>query len=469
MSRMTTAIRSALTAFRSTYTGRSPAGSVYGSLTAGGITNNKTGMGTGLDNTEASFFQPTRVNTRHQLEILRVQSWAARKFFEIPVDDMLMRWREWMGDEGDRAVEMMQEAEERHQIRSQLRQAMIAARQYGTSLMIMVTKEAALDTPLMLNQIRPGDLVGLPVFDRFSASVHTRNFDYLNSSMAGVQHPELYRMHPLRGDGFYVHSSRVLRFDGIMPPTADGFTIYDWDWGISEIIPAMLSVLQDQTIASAAAHLTQVASIPVLGIASLRDAIAGKSGDLTAEQIGEQINANLSIFRLLMFEKGTEEFNRVAVNFGGFDKIQQMAAVRLAASADIPYPRFFGQSPGGLNSTGEGDWRNYCAMIEGKRQEKLGRNIRRLDEMLARDAGVAEVPDYEWSPLMDIDQAAVALTSKTKAEALQIAAGAGMIDEDDGRTALDGDPTFGPLEGEACLSRSCRLCRITRRRISNAT
>ena len=24
-----------------------------------------------------------------------------------------------------------------------------------------------------------------------------------------------------------------------------------------------------------------------------------------------------------------------------------------------------------------------------------------------------------------------------------------MIDEDDGRTALDGDPTFGPLEGEA--------------------
>ena len=53
-------------------------------------------------------------------------------------------------------------------------------------------------------------------------------------------------------------------------------------------------------------------------------------------------------------EKALKSFNRVAVNFGGFDKIQQMAAVRLAASADIPYPRFFGQSPGGLNSTGEG-------------------------------------------------------------------------------------------------------------------
>ena len=448
MSRMTTAISSALTAFRSTYSSRYPAGSAYGSLTAGGIMNSKTGMGTSLDNTESSFFQPTRMNTRYQLEILRVQSWAARKFFEIPVDDMLMRWRAWMGDEGDSSVEMMMEAEERHQIRSQLRQAMIAGRQYGTSLMIMVTKEAALDTPLMLNQIRPGDLVGLPVFDRFSASVHTRNFNYLDTSMAGVQHPELYRIHPTRGDGFYVHSSRVLRFDGIMPPTSDGFTVYDWDWGISEIIPAMLSVLQDQTIASAAAHLTQVASIPVLTISGLREAVSGKS-DLTPEQIGQQVNSMMSIFRLMMLDKGNEDFTRVPVTFGGFDKIQQMAAVRLAASAGIPYTRFFGQSPGGLNATGDSDWRNYCAMVEGQRHEKLSRNIQRLDEMLARDAGVAEVPGYEWNPLMDIDQKSVAETSLIKTQALREGIDGGMIVEDDGRTALDGDPTFGPLEGEA--------------------
>ena len=91
--------------------------------------------------------------------------------------------------------------------------------------------------------------------------------------------------------------------------------------------------------------------------------------------------------------------------------------------------------------------------------------------MLARDAGVAEVPDYEWNPLMDIDQAAVALTSKTKAEALKLAIDGGMIDEDNGRKALDGDPTFGATgrcTRRGCQSRSCRPCRITRRRISNA-
>ena len=61
-------------------------------------------------------------------------------------------------------------------------------------VMIMVTKEAALDTPLMLNQIRQATSLACPVFDRFSASVPTPGiFDYLNSSMSGVQHPELYR------------------------------------------------------------------------------------------------------------------------------------------------------------------------------------------------------------------------------------------------------------------------------------
>ena len=94
MSGLRDAFRSAMTAFRSTYGGRSP----YGSLMQGGIQNYKTGMGTGLDSSESSFFRPTRIYSRHQLETLRVQSWAARKFIDIPVDDMLIRWREWKGD-----------------------------------------------------------------------------------------------------------------------------------------------------------------------------------------------------------------------------------------------------------------------------------------------------------------------------------------------------------------------------------
>ena len=57
----------------------------------GGFTNMQSGLGTDLDKSEHSFFFPTRIYWRTPLEILRVQSWAARKLIEMPIDDMLCR------------------------------------------------------------------------------------------------------------------------------------------------------------------------------------------------------------------------------------------------------------------------------------------------------------------------------------------------------------------------------------------
>ena len=41
------------------------------------------------------------------------------------------------------------------------------------------------------------------------------------------------------------------------------------------------------------------------------------------------------------------------------------------------------------------------------------------------------------------------MTAKTKAEAVILATTGYLIDEDEGRAALDGDAVFGELEGEA--------------------
>ena len=61
-----------------------------------------------------------------------------------------------------------------------------------------------------------------------------------------------------------------------------------------------------------------------------------------------------------------------------------------------------------------------------------------------------EPPEHEWNSLLaTVDPKEMAETAKMKAEALQIAAAAGAIDEDEIRFALDGDPVFGALEGEA--------------------
>ena len=427
---------------------RSRGSDSYGAnLSSGGIRNPGTGMGGRNDKSEGSFFLPTRVYSRTPMEVLYVQSWAARKYIDIPVMDALLKWREWQGDEGDAAVEAMQESEKRHRVKARIAKAWISGRKMGSSLLCMMTTEAPLDTELMPERVREGDLRSLQVFDRFSAYVNKRDHDPMSPTYG---EPLEYYVFPRKGSGFYIHASRVLRFDGIAPDTSDGYQIYDYDWGVSLFVPAILAIQQDQALATAASHLAQVASIPVLAVEGLREAAAGLAGsnEVSAEDVGIQVNEMMSIFRLLMIDKGSEDFTRVAVQFGGLDKIQERMERRLAAAGSIPITRFWGSSPGGLNATGDSDWDNYAQMVDAERSDKL-EDIDRLDQVLARDAGLPEPPECEWRSLMEAGDQDVALAAKTKLEALKAASEAGYIDEDEGRDAIDGDPVFGPLPGPA--------------------
>ncbi|MCY3553724.1 MAG: DUF1073 domain-containing protein [Gemmatimonadetes bacterium] len=422
-------------------------GKFYG-LTQGGPVNPVSGMGTQADKSEHAFFTPTRVSWRGDLEVLYAQSWACKKFIDIPIDDMMIRWRQWEAGENESAAETMDEAEKMYQVVQKLGRAMKAGRLYGTGLLVMMTREAPLEMPMDPKRIRPGDLVGLQVFDRFDASVMVRDDDHMSPTYGQAL---VYRINPARGFGFNVHASRVVRFDGITPLSDDGYTLYERDWGISEVVPAILAIMQDQTIATAVAHLATEASIPVIKVANLRDALAAAENDneASAEKIGQDINLYKSVFRLLMMDAGNEEFERVSVNFGGIKDVQEQFARRLAAAAGIPATRFWSQSPVGMNATGESDMVNYAQHVAAMQNRLLTDPLMRLDEVLARNAGIREAPEYEWLPLTDMSEVDQATIAKNKAEAMMAAVNSGVIDEDDAREALDGDAVFGTLEGMA--------------------
>ena len=434
-------------------------GKFYG-LNQGGPVNPVSGMGTQADKSEHAFFEPTRVSWRGDLEVIYAQSWACKKFIDIPVDDMMIRWRRWKVGENNAEeskdsvkkkkadVETMEAAEKEYDVVNKLGRAMKAGRLYGTGLLVMMTREAPLETPLVPDRIRAGDLVGLQVFDRFDASVTLRDDDHLSPTYGEAL---VYRINPARGFGFNVHASRVLRFDGITPLSDDGYTLYDRDWGISEVVPAILAIMQDQTVATAVAHLATEASIPVIKVANLRDALAAAENDneASAEKIGQDINLYKSVFRLLMMDAGNEEFERVSVNFGGIKDVQEQFARRLAAAAGIPATRFWSQSPVGMNATGESDMVNYAQHVAAMQNRLLTDPLMRLDEVLVRNEGLTEAPEYEWLPLTDLSEVDQATIAKNKAEAMMAAVNSGVIDEDDAREALDGDAVFGTLEGMA--------------------
>lgn len=145
-------------------------------ITTGGIANPQTGLGTPVDKSEASFFSPTRFYWRTPLEILYVQSPAARKFINIPVDDMFIKWRTWSGG-SESALEKLEENEKRLKVKKALSQAMKSSRVYGSSVLCVMSKEAPMHEPLIPEEIREGDISCLKIWDRFDLSVTEREQD----------------------------------------------------------------------------------------------------------------------------------------------------------------------------------------------------------------------------------------------------------------------------------------------------
>ena len=332
---------------RATNSGRGGRGSYYGGANSGGLVNLGTGMGTGLDKAEGAFFTPTRIYWRTPLEVLGVQSWVARNCLDIPNDDQFIRWMQYVSED-ESAVEAMEEAELSLAVQTALNQAMIAADQYGTGVVVIISEEADLESPLDIRRIREGDVTALHYFDRYDLSVPRKNGDFRD---ANYGKPDFYDVHPSYGSVTErVHHSRVLRFDGLRPPTKSGYTVYDQDFGVSALVPIIVSLLEDQTLAQSIAHLSASASIPVLHIAGLREAIAG-SGDpdeATPDQIGQQINQMMSNWRLLMLdEPGREEFMRVAVQFGGLADLMNKFPERVAAARKIPFHAVHGNATEG--------------------------------------------------------------------------------------------------------------------------
>jgi len=416
-------------------------------LTRGGYRNPTTGAGVpGIDRAETGYWTPTWYWSREQLQTLYVQSWAAEHFIDIPIDDMFVRWRQWEGDAAA-AAERMQEAERQYQIRDRLSRAMKAGRLYGTGLLVIHSRDAPMDLPLRAEQVRAGDISHLAVYDRYSLSVLVRDG---NPQSPTHNQPLVYLVYPQTGQPFAVHHTRALRFDGIKPLADDGYTLYDRDWGVSNIVPVVIALVQDQSAASAASSLLDIASIDVVKMAGYKEALAGQAeiDDPTPEQIGQKTNILKSVYRT-MFLDAEDDFERHPVTFSGLPDLLDRMARRISAAAQIPATRFWGQSPVGLNATGESDMVNYAQSVMAMQERLLTAPLYTLDRIVARSVGLREPPAYRWLPLTDMSESEKAGILQTKVTALSGAIAAGIIDEDEARAALDGDELLGALPGVA--------------------
>lgn len=410
----------------------------------GGFINPISGTGTNIDKNSLSFFFPNRLFQRDTNETLYVESWAARKFIDIPVDDMFFKWREFENME-EETIERVVEVENQFNIKSKLAKTMKGGRLMGTGLMIFLTAEAPPNKPLNLKRFLPGDLLNILVVDRFDATVKARETNPFNPNYGK---PVLYTVNAVRGGStFTVHHSRVIRFDGMSPLSDNSWTVYDQDWGVPSINPVITEIFQDSNVAKGIANLVNEASIPIQKVDGFEEALSGSGGDgdISLEQRMAQTTYLRSIYRTVFMDK-EDEFSREEVTFSGLPDLMDRNATRLAAAADIPETRFWSKSIAGFQSTGTGEERSYALKIGSDQKNQLTEPLHKIDNILERHLGLTENIQYEFPSILDLSEADKVDAALKKAQIVVPLVTAGIIDEDEARTIMDGDEIIGNLE-----------------------
>jgi len=226
---------------------------------------------------------------------------------------------------------------------------------------------------------------------------------------------ERFRVTRRDGRSVVVHRSRAIVVRG-EEATDDGRAARGgWDVPILEIVYEALTDLNAAFKASGS--LMQRASEGVLTMKHLLESLAVDK-DLV-EARAEALRLGRSVASVMLLEEG-ETYTNVSASFAGIPEVLDRVMSRLSADTGIPVQILFGESPGGLNATGEAPRGSWDETVAAWRAEVIDPIVRRLLEV----DGAGEI-DHAWPSMREPSDLERANLAKLEADtdAVRIASG----------------------------------------------
>lgn len=353
-------------------------------------------LGTSKDKSYWNQYALNMLQSREQLEFAYRGDWIARKAVDIPAEDATREWRNWQAElEHIQAIE----AEERRlELQSKTEDALIKARLYGGSIMLMGLPGEP-EQPVNVETITKGQLEFVHVLHRFELGTAELERNILSPYYG---QPKQYTFTGQVNGMVTVHPSRVIRFTGRSLPdvtqTTDG-------WGDS-ILQAVDDAIKNAASSSQnVSALINEAKTDVVKIPNFMSQIGTQTyKDLLFERLTAS-NTAKSILNTILLDK-EEEWQRITTSFTGLPDLMKLYMLIACGAVDVPATRFLSQSAVGLGSTGEGDLKNYYDSVASKQKNKLSPSLAPLDEALLRSAlgGRPDEITYEWAPLWQMSE-----------------------------------------------------------------
>lgn len=414
---------------------------------ADGLQNVVAGLGTSRDKRSYTQFTTPRTLTHYELNAAYRSSWLAKRVINAVADDMTSKWREFnFDDETGEQGELLKQYEKRLKIQTKVNEAIRWSRLYGGCLIVLgiegSEKGNTLATPLNVETIKQGDLQWLHVLESWRISPSGRLTTDFASPNFGL--PDSYIV---AESSVEVHYSRVLRFDGEKLPHFEWLSNGLWH---DSVLQHVLDSVQDHdTTRAAIATMLFEANVDVIQGVGLGDLLSTEHGEKLLTKRFQTAALMKSFNRTLLLDKD-ETYEKKTNSFTGLPEVWRNFMLDVSGAAEIPVTRLFGQAATGFNATGEGDRKNYDAMICTSQETELRPQLEYLDELLVRSA-LGTMPDnfrFKFCPLQQVDIKQKADVQKTNAERDKVYVEMGVLREEQVAKQLRDDGVYNHITSE---------------------
>lgn len=416
-------------------------------LRTDGWENVVTGLGRSRDKRMHTYIAATLVQgSRTEFDDWYHGDHTAAKIARLPAREMTREWIKLQVDDsvdGEATEDKMllgkqiAQAMDDLAVKTAFYEAILWSRVHGGAVIFLGVNDGVEDLaePLELERVKSLDF--LTVFDRWDLQIETYNTE-LKGGHYGE--PETYLLFPQTSGsgqsmaGTVVHASRLIRFDGVV--TSRYRQALNGGWADS-IYTCMRETLADFGISwHAVCHLLADFAQAVLKMQGLAEAIASQESNVVIDRL-TAMDMCRSVARAIPIDAESESFERVTTPMGGLPETIDRLMLRIAEAAEMPATLLFGQSPAGLQATGDADIRFFYDSIHAKQEAELRPRLDYLlDVLLASKDGPTkgrspENWSYRFNPLWQETDKERAETRKTQAETDAIYLQEGVLDPDE--------------------------------------
>ena len=365
----------------------------------------RTGVGTNNIASAGTYgFNPISRN-RLKLEWAYRGSWVVGTIVDCVAEDMTRDGVEVLCDASPDEIGEVDTFMDELQIWTEMCETEKWSRLYGGAIGLIMIDGQNVETPLKLDTISKDQFRGVLPLDRWA--LFPSLTDLVTEMGPDIGNPKYYEVRPDMGTGLpymKIHYSRVIRLEGVRLPYWQRISENYWGQSVIERLWDRLIAFDSAT--EGTAQLVYKAHLRTYKVAGLRKIIGmgGPALDGLLKQINmiRQFQSNEG----LTLMDAEDEFEIHPYTFTGLDLVLLQFGQQLSGASQIPLVRLFGQSPAGLNATGESDLRMYYDGVKRQQNSRMLRGTRTVYEAGWRSKHGSELPDdfkVQFKPLWQMD------------------------------------------------------------------